>query len=52
MAPIRKKLVIVGDPASGRRTLLWVFAEDNFSESIPEIFENKLVDIEVDGIKV
>jgi len=53
MAPIQKKLVIVGDGACGKTCLLTVFSTDEFPEEyVPTVFENDVADIEVDGNKV
>jgi len=46
----RKKLVVVGDGATGKTCMLIRFAEDKFTEEyIPTIFENRAVKINVDG---
>lgn len=53
MSAIHKKLVIVGDGASGKTCLLIVFSEDRFPEMyIPTVFENYVADINVDGKQV
>ncbi|XP_050010149.1 transforming protein RhoA-like [Alexandromys fortis] len=53
MAAIRKKLVIVGDGACGKKCLLIVFSKDQFPEVyVPTVFENYVADIEVDGKQV
>ncbi|KAH3700828.1 hypothetical protein DPMN_075808 [Dreissena polymorpha] len=53
MAAIRKKLVIVGDGACGKTSLLIVFSKDQFPQNyVPTVFENYVADIEVDGKKV
>uniref|UniRef100_A0A1I7ULW2 Rho-related GTP-binding protein RhoC n=1 Tax=Caenorhabditis tropicalis TaxID=1561998 RepID=A0A1I7ULW2_9PELO len=47
---IRKKLVVVGDGACGKTSLLYVFHDDHFpSEYIPTVFECNAKDIEIDG---
>ena len=53
MAAIPKKILIVGDSASGKTCLLTVFAKDKFpEENVPKYYESYVVDIEVDGIQV
>ncbi|KAL0614419.1 Rho-related GTP-binding protein RhoC [Plecturocebus cupreus] len=53
MAAIWKKLVIVGDGACGKTCLLVVFSKDQFPEVyVPTVFENYIVDTEVDGEQV
>ena len=53
MAAIRKKILIVGDSASGKTCLYTVFAKDKFPEEyVPKYYESYVVDIEVDGIQV
>ncbi|KAJ6583021.1 small GTPase-binding protein [Mycena vulgaris] len=53
MTEIRRKLVIVGDGASGKTSLLIVFSKGEFPEVyVPTVFENYVADIEVDGKKV
>ncbi|GAA6034657.1 hypothetical protein JCM8097_001102 [Rhodosporidiobolus ruineniae] len=48
--PIRRKLVIVGDGACGKTSLLSVFAMGEFpSEYEPTIFENYVAEIRLDG---
>ena len=50
MAPIRRKLVIVGDGACGKTCLFYAFAKDEFPDQyIPTVFENYVPFIEVDG---
>lgn len=45
----RKKLVIVGDGACGKTSLLIVFSKDTFPEVyVPTVFENYVADIKVD----
>ncbi|CAD6892537.1 unnamed protein product [Tilletia laevis] len=49
-APIRRKLVIVGDGACGKTSLLCVFALGEFpKEYEPTIFENYVAEIRLDG---
>ena len=53
MAAIRKKLVIVGDGACGKTSLLIVFSKDQFPDVyVPTVFDNSVADIEVDNQKV
>lgn len=48
--PIRRKLVIVGDGACGKTSLLCVFAMGEFpKEYEPTIFENYVAEIRLDG---
>ena len=50
MASIRKKLVIVGDGACGKTSLLFVFSKDEFFDYYePTVFDNYLTEIEVNG---
>ena len=50
MAAIRKKLVIVGDGACGKASLLSVFSKDEFPEEyVPTVYEVNEAVIEVDG---
>ena len=51
---IRKKLVIVGDGACGKTSLLSAFSKDMFpnEEYIPTVFESSVADIEIDGKQV
>jgi len=50
MASIRKKLVIVGDGACGKTSLLFVFSKDEFPDfHEPTVFDNYLTEIEVNG---
>jgi Ras homolog gene family, member A len=52
-APIRRKLVVVGDGACGKTCLLIVFSKDQFPEVyVPTVFENYVADIEIDGKEV
>ncbi|CAL8107562.1 unnamed protein product [Calicophoron daubneyi] len=47
---IRKKLVIVGDGACGKTSLLIVFSKDQFPELyVPTVFDSFVSDIEVDN---
>ncbi|ODN96582.1 rho family protein [Cryptococcus wingfieldii CBS 7118] len=47
---IRRKLVIVGDGAAGKTSLLNVFAVGHFPESYePTVFDNYVTEIELDG---
>ncbi|KAG5886506.1 hypothetical protein JTB14_014689 [Gonioctena quinquepunctata] len=53
MVAIRKKLVVVGDGACGKTSLLIVFSKDEFPEvHRPTVFENYVADIEVEGKQV
>ncbi len=53
MAAVRKKLVIVGDGASGKTSLLLGFAHAQFpDEYVPTVFENYVGFVEVDGKQV
>ncbi|KAF7338988.1 GTP-binding protein Rho1 [Mycena venus] len=50
MSTLRRKLVIVGDGACGKTSLLIVFSHGTFPEVyVPTVFENYVADIEVDG---
>lgn len=50
---VRRKLVIIGDGACGKTSLLYVFALGHFPEEYhPTVFENYVTDCRVDGIKV
>lgn len=50
MAKIRRKLVIVGDSACGKTCLLTVFSNGIFPKLyVPNVFDNYIADIEVDG---
>ncbi|KJE90489.1 guanine nucleotide-binding protein Rho, variant [Capsaspora owczarzaki ATCC 30864] len=52
-APIRRKLVVVGDGACGKTCLLIVFSKDQFPEVyVPTVFENYVADIVVDTKEV
>ncbi|AQZ13228.1 (ZYRO0D01452g) [Zygosaccharomyces parabailii] len=47
---VRRKLVIVGDGACGKTSLLIVFAKGKFPEVyVPTVFDNYVADVEVDG---
>lgn len=49
-APIRRKLVVVGDGACGKTSLLSVFAMGEFpKEYEPTVFENYVAEIRLDG---
>ncbi|KAJ6583020.1 small GTPase-binding protein [Mycena vulgaris] len=53
MTEIRRKLVIVGDGASGKTSLLIVFSKGAFPQvNVPTVFENYVADVEVNGKKV
>ncbi|AMD21556.1 HFL300Wp [Eremothecium sinecaudum] len=50
---VRRKLVIIGDGACGKTSLLHVFTLGKFPEEYrPTVFENYVTDCRVDGIKV
>ncbi|KAH3901439.1 probable GTP-binding protein RHO2 [Saccharomycodes ludwigii] len=50
---IRRKLVIIGDGACGKTSLLYVFTLGKFPEQYqPTVFENYVTDCRVDGIDV
>ena len=50
MITIRKKMVVVGDGACGKSSLLIVFSKGEFPEVyVPTVFENYVVDIGVGG---
>lgn len=50
---VRRKLVIIGDGACGKTSLLYVFALGKFPQEYhPTVFENYVTDCRVDGIKV
>ncbi|CAL9727856.1 GTP-binding protein Rho1p [Monosporozyma unispora] len=50
---IRRKLVIIGDGACGKTSLLYVFTLGQFPQEYhPTVFENYVTDCRVDGIKV
>lgn len=53
MAPIQKKLVIVGDGVCGKTCLLIVFSKEQFPEGYaPSGFQDYVSRIEVDGKRV
>ncbi|KAJ3325970.1 GTP-binding protein Rho1 [Boothiomyces sp. JEL0866] len=46
----RRKLVVVGDGACGKTSLLLAFSKGTFSETyVPTVFDNSVVDVTVDG---
>lgn len=46
----KKKLVIVGDGACGKTSLLITFSKDSFPTMyVPTVFENYVTEIEIDG---
>ncbi|WPK26410.1 hypothetical protein PUMCH_003763 [Australozyma saopauloensis] len=48
--PVRRKLVIVGDGASGKTSLLYVFTLGEFpTQYHPTVFENYVTDCRIDG---
>jgi Ras family protein A len=50
MSEIHRKLVIVGDGACGKTSLLFVFSKGTFPEGyIPTIFESHVSNVEIDG---
>lgn len=50
---VKRKLVIIGDGACGKTSLLYVFTLGKFPEEYhPTVFENYVTDCRVDGIKV
>ncbi|KAJ7828795.1 small GTPase superfamily [Mycena olivaceomarginata] len=50
MSEIRRKLVIVGDGACGKTSLLILFTEGTFSAAyVPTVFENTIADVHIDG---
>ncbi|KAK3585969.1 hypothetical protein CHS0354_038514 [Potamilus streckersoni] len=50
---MRKKLIIVGDGASGKTSLIIKFSKDKFPDVyVPTVFETDVTDIEVDGKRV
>ncbi|CCH59024.1 hypothetical protein TBLA_0B01800 [Henningerozyma blattae CBS 6284] len=50
---VKRKLVIIGDGACGKTSLLHVFTLGTFPENYhPTVFENYVTDCRVDGIKV
>lgn len=49
-APIKRKIVIVGDGACGKTSLLYVFTLGEFpTEYHPTVFENYVTDCRIDG---
>ncbi|KAF8212767.1 GTP-binding protein rhoA precursor [Mycena galopus ATCC 62051] len=53
MSALRRKLVIVGDGASGKTCLLTVFSHGKFPDVyVPTVFENYVADIEVNKQRV
>ena len=51
--PVKRKLVVIGDGACGKTSLLYVFTLGKFPEEYhPTVFENYVTDCIVDGIKV
>ncbi|KXS19010.1 ras-like GTP-binding protein Rho1 [Gonapodya prolifera JEL478] len=53
MASLRKKLVVVGDGACGKTSLLMRFHEGRFPDHyIPTVFENRVTDLLVDSRRV
>ncbi|OQV24646.1 Rho-related GTP-binding protein RhoA-A [Hypsibius exemplaris] len=49
-AASRKKVIVVGDGACGKTSLLYRFGKDEFPEAyIPTVFENMATSLEVDG---
>lgn len=50
---VRRKLVIIGDGACGKTSVLYVFTLGKFPQEYhPTVFENYVTDCRVDGIKV
>lgn len=50
---VRRKLVIIGDGACGKTSLLYVFALGKFPQEYhPTVFENYVTDCRVEGVKV
>ncbi|KAF8535558.1 P-loop containing nucleoside triphosphate hydrolase protein [Trichophaea hybrida] len=49
---IRRKLVIIGDGACGKTSLLSVFTLGYFPTQVPTVFENYVTDCRVDGKSV
>ncbi|KAJ3127437.1 GTP-binding protein Rho1 [Nowakowskiella sp. JEL0407] len=53
MSELRKKLVVVGDGASGKTSLLIRFSKDSFPEAyIPTVFETYVKDVFVQGKQI
>ncbi|ODV91107.1 hypothetical protein CANCADRAFT_2825 [Tortispora caseinolytica NRRL Y-17796] len=50
-AAIKRKIVIIGDGACGKTSLLWVFTVGEFPQN-PTVFENYVTDCRVDGKSV
>ena len=49
---VRKKLVIVGDGACGKTSLLYVFKNEEFPETyVPTVFENSIKNIKLEDNK-
>lgn len=49
----RRKLVMVGDGACGKTSLLFVFTKDEMpSAYVPTIFDNYVADMEIDNKQV
>ena len=49
----RKKLVIVGDGACGKTSLLYVFTKDVMPTGyVPTVFDNYVADMEIDNKQV
>ena len=50
---VKRKLVIVGDGACGKTSLLIVYIRGEFPDDyVPTVFENYVADVTVDGKKV
>lgn len=48
MVAIRKKLIVVGDGACGKTSLLVVFSKDEFPDTyMPTVFENYVADVQI-----
>ncbi|KAJ7737171.1 protein rho1 [Mycena maculata] len=53
MATLRRKLVIVGNGACGKTSLLIVFSHGTFPvEYVPTVFKNYVTNIDVDGKRI
>lgn len=49
----RRKLVIVGDGACGKTSLLFVFTKDEMPpDYVPTVFDNYVADMQIDNTKV
>lgn len=49
----RRKLVIVGDGACGKTSLLYVFTKDEMpTDYVPTIFDNYVADMEIENKQV